>query len=356
MKKQLFLIVLLALFAGISSVNAQPCVGNGFTPSAGTDYSYVVTIPPTGGYTGVGGVYNWYITQDVNLLNTLAIIPAVNANFSVNVGAGLSTYNSLVPGGTTNTIGLQWTPAASGQVFYLVLKYSESNPNAIAPGCAAQNIRVWQINPNNATNFLLAISGASNNGTALTIANQCAADVDGATVIPGSPTKIDYNYGENIIYYRVDATGTTGNWTPSIRLPLLAGAALSQVYAIAEWNDDVTGVAGTWTAFAGAPFPNTGGDFTSPIPAAIADPLLGASILIRVRISNVNYETLANQPITVGIDGYLPSGLSDIIGPGAVLPALPCDQEVVFGKQATYTILARPDITPVTGPFITPLP
>ena len=83
MKKQLLVfvsIVFLALFAGFSNVNAQ-CVGNGFNPSAGTPYQYVVTVPGGTGYAGAG-TYNWYITQDVNLLTGLIVGPGPNT-FSV---------------------------------------------------------------------------------------------------------------------------------------------------------------------------------------------------------------------------------------------------------------------------------
>ena len=348
MKKQLFLIVFLAFFAGITSLQAQPCVGNGFTPSAGTDYTYLVTVPNTGGYLG-GGTYNWYVTQDPNILAN--IIPAANTFFTVNVGAGLSTYNSLVQPGSTNQLGLNWTPAAAGQVFYLVLRYSEVNPNATS-GCSAENIRVWQINPNAATNFLLSIAGANPDGSIFNNANQCAAPLMGALVTGAT---VEYTYGINELLYRVDATGATGPWTPSVRLPNLAG--LNQVYAAAEWTADMSG-AGGWVAFTGAAG-STGGDFVSPSDATIIDPLVSSPILIRVQVDNQNWETLADQAINIGVDGYLPNGLSDIWGPG-VWPGNPdpCDQASVFAKNATYTILARPTVNPGAGmpAFITKLP
>ncbi len=91
--------------------------------------------------------------------------------------------------------------------------------------------------------------------------------------------------------------------------------------------------------------------------AEVLDAVAGTPILIRIRIDNANFETLADQPILVGIDGYLPTGFteSDIIG-GTGTDA--CDPEVAFGKEATYTILARPTINPgATMPtFIQKLP
>jgi hypothetical protein len=352
MKKQLFLIVILALFAGISSVNAQ-CVGNGFNPSAGTPYVYEVTVPPGNGYLGgLNGTYTWYVTQDVNLLNAGAII-LPGPSFSVNVGAGLSTYNSVV--GTTFQLSLTWTAAAvlSPNPFFLVLKYSEPNSNAAEPGgCSGTNIRVWQINPINT--FLLAITGSTPTGVQFDPANQCAAPVTGAVVTPGAPTTVAYTYGTNTLYYRVLASGASGVWTPSVLLPALAN--LGQNYTGVDWTDDLTGL-GTWNAF-NVPSPignTTGGSFSSTATANITDPAAGTPILVRIQISNVNYETLADQPILVGIDGLLPTGMSDIWGGAGPIPD-PCAQADPFAKTATYTILARPNVNAVTGTFIQKLP
>jgi hypothetical protein len=354
MKKQhFFLVLLLALFAGISSVNAQ-CVGNGFTPAAGLPYIYDVTVTGTG-YTGIGD-YDWYVTQNVNILDVPSIIPETNIFFTVDEAtAGYSDYHDAA-GATSNQISLTWTPAAVSSLtpFYLVLRYSENNSGS-TPSCAAENIRVWQIDPINT--FLLAIEGATNAGASFANAEQCAAPVTGALITPNAdPTaaRVAYTYGENAIFYRVTGSGILGDWKPSIRIPALAG--LGQNYIAVEWNQDITG-AGAWHSFNVAAGNTAGGDFVSTDDATITDAVAGTPILIRVRIDNVNFETLADQPILVGIDGYLPTAYteSDIIGGTG---GTACDPEVAFGKQATYTILARPTINPgATMPaFIQKLP
>ena len=356
MKKQhFFLVLLLALFAGISTVNAQ-CVGSGFTPAAGVPYTYDVTI--TGpGYTG-GGDYDWYVTQNVNILDVPSIIPETNVYFTVDEAtAGYSDYHDAA-GSTSNQINLIWTPAAvsSATPFYLVLRYSEDNSTSV-PTCAAENIRVWQIDPINT--FLLAIVGAETNGTPFAAAEQCAAPVTGATITPNAdPTlaRVAYTYGENTLFYRVTASGILGDWRPSIQIPALAG--LGQTYIAVEWNQDITG-AGAWHPFVGAAGTSVAGTYASADTdlAEVLDAVAGTPILIRVRIDNANFETLADQPILVGIDGHLPTAFteSDIIG-GTGTNA--CDPEVAFGKQATYTILGRPTINPgATMPaFIQKLP
>ncbi|MEI7726691.1 MAG: hypothetical protein WCK09_16400, partial [Bacteroidota bacterium] len=168
MKKQQFLLVLLlALFASISSANAQCVTNGGFTPAAGLPYTYVVSIAAVpAGYTGIG-TYTWYVTQNVNIIDVPSIIPKTNNYFTVDETKpvlGYSDYNSAVTANTTNKLNLTWTPLAiSSGVFYLVLRYTEPNTSA-STGCSAENIRVWQITPVNT--FLLAIEGAQSNGAA----------------------------------------------------------------------------------------------------------------------------------------------------------------------------------------------
>ncbi|MFH1120839.1 MAG: hypothetical protein V1775_13530 [Bacteroidota bacterium] len=357
MKKQLLLVLFLALFAGISSLNAQ-CVSDGFTPAAGVPYTYDVTIAGTG-YSGAGA-YDWYVTQDVNILNAANIIPEVNVFFTVDeVTPGYSDYHDA-GGATSNQINISWTPAAvsSPNAFYLVLRYSEDNTTS-TPLCNAENIRVWQIDPINT--FLLAIEGATTTGDPFANAEQCAAPVTGADVTYNPDpllSTVEYTYGENAIFYRVTASGILGEWRPSIQIPALNG--LGQTYLAVEWNDDITG-AGTWYPFVGAAGTNLGGNYASADAdlAEVLDAVAGTPILIRIRIDNANYETLLDQPILVGIDGHLPTGFieSDIWGGVGPVPD-PCDQADPFAKTATYTILARPTITPgATMPaFIQKLP
>jgi len=357
MKKQIFILsILLAFFAGISNVNAQ-CDPDGFSPAAGVPYTYDVTIGLDPTYTGAG-TYTWYVTQAVDILDGTSIIGETNAFFTVDETAPYSTYNDVA--GTSNQINLTWTAAAVSSVtpFYLVLRYSESNTTSV-PACSAENIRVWQIDPINT--FMLAIEGANDDGSAFANAEQCAAPVLGATITPNpDPTlaTVNITYDVNTLYYRVTGSGVLGDWRPSIRIPALAG--LGQNYVSVEWNQNLDG-SGPWNTFS-VPAGNTaGGDFVSTELANITDAVAGTPILIRIVIDNENFETLADQPILVGIDGYLPTGFteSDIWGPGT-WPGSPdpCTEADPFAKEATYTILARPTINPgATMPaFIQKLP
>jgi hypothetical protein len=337
MKKQLFLFMfLLAFFAGIFQANAQ-CVPTPLSPAAGIAYTYSATISGPG-YNGTNTpLWDWYVTKDVNLLTAGSIITLPSTMFSVDV---TTPYHNPATG--VGQVIITWTPAAvaDGGPFYLVLRYRENN-SLSTPTCSAENIKVWQINPINT--FLLAFEGGMLNAGSYVPtpgSNACAANVVGATVTPGTPGTATLVYGQNTIYYVATASGILGNWKPWIQVPALQ---TSQVYVSAQWSADMTGGAVVWNDFGVAAtgamqtLQSLSGD------ATILDAVAGTPILIRIVIDNQNWQTLAAQPILVGLDGFLPTAytVSDIVGTGGT----PCAPETPFGRTATYTINARPTIT-----------
>lgn len=337
MKKQLFLLViLLAFFAGISKVNAQ-CTPGPNTPAPGMPEDYTAVI--AGDTYDGNGVYTWYVTTLVNVIDPTGIIAAGAGIFTVGTGAGESTYNSTT--GTTETLNLTWLPPSVGNTYYLVLRYSEEN-TAADPLCTAENIRVWEIKPINT--FLLA---AASDGEV------CPGDVTGALVTTGTPSTIMYTYDQTILTYTITASGLIAEWQPSIQIPALLPATATggtgQNYADVEWSIDGT----TWYDFDGAAGTNAGGNYTdtdgqAPVTEA------GSDITIRITINNNNVQSLAVQNIEIGIDGVLwdsettVGDTPDIIGSGTT----PCDPESPFGKRATTTINARPTITAGTGTIL----
>lgn len=337
MKKQILILVLfvLAAFANVSKSYGQ-CNPTPLTPAPGIEYDYGVTIVGT----NTTPTFLWYATTDVNLLTGTKLTTADNY---FTVGATGSVYNNTT-GGTAN-LKLTWLPKAIGTTFYLVVKYTEAS----ASGCTVENMRVYEVKPINT--FLLAVNGTNATGAAATGVT-CAAPVTGALVTAATPT-VAYTYGTNDLYYKITASGILGDWRPSIQLPALAG--LGQNYTVAEWNDkpDGTGTNHSFGLTAGATAQT---DLVSTDLAKVTN-VAGTSILVHIRIDNVNFETLANQTITVGVDGHLPTAFteSDIIG-GAGATA--CNPEAPFGKKGSSVIEARPTVNavPATGAFIPKLP
>ena len=341
MKKQyLLLVFLLAFFAGISTGYAQ-CTSDALHPAAGVEYTYSATISGTG-YNGTNTpAWDWYITKNTNLLLAGSIISVPSPLFTVNVA---TPYDNPATG--VNNIKITWTAAAiaDGGPFYLVLKYRENN-STTSPTCAAQNIRVWNITPINT--FILAMDGAMLNGGTYQItpnAFTCAADVVGATVNTTGPAAT-LVYGHNTLYYIATAKGILGTWKPAISVPALQ---TSQVYVTADWTSDMTG-AGGWNTF-GIATTAAAQQLVSSSNATVTDATNGTPILIRVEIDNVNWQTLADQAIVTGLDGWLPPTFvdpaSDIWGPGT-WPGNPdpCSQATPYAKTSTVTVKARPTIT-----------
>lgn len=323
---------MLAFFAGITNVNAQ-CTPDELNPAAGIPYTYSAEIGGPG-YDGTNGEYDWYITDNVNLIDP-AFILAPGVMFTVNAA---TPYHNATTG--VDNIIITWTQAAIADMgpFYLVLRYRETNANA-SPACSSENIKAWQIDPINT--FLLAFEGGTLNAGSfepLAGSNTCAADVTGAAVTAGTPGTVLLTYGENSIYYVATASGIVGDWRPSVRIPDLE---TSQTYVAVEWTADMTG-AGGWVNM-GAATTGASQDLVSPSDATCTD-VDGTPILIRVRILNNNWQTLADQDIELALDGYLPTAysVSDITG-GTGLDA--CDPLAAWGRTATFTINARPTIT-----------
>jgi len=342
MKKQiLFLMVfVLAAFANVNKSYGQ-CTPDPLHPAAGVAYDYSVTISGTAGASAP--IYHWYVTKDVNILLPGVTIIAAGVDFTV--GGSGSVYNSAVAAGTTSTLNLTWTSAAvaSATPYYLVVKYTETS----AIGCTVENMKVWMIDPVNS--FLLAVAGSDAAGV---VANNsiCAANVDGALITAGASPTVAYTYGQNTLYYKVTASGSIGTWTPSIRLPALAG--LGQNYNSADWSSDG---GTTWNSFGLTDGDLDGGDFTSAVTTAPVS-VAGSVTMIRIRVDNVNYETLAAQPIVLGVDGILPGPVNDIVS------ATDCADEAAFGKTGTFTVNPRPTVAdnttdvPNTTNFITKAP
>jgi hypothetical protein len=323
MKKVLFTLIV-ALFAGIN-IYGQVCIQGPLSPAAGTPYTYKVLIgnPP---YNGTTGSFTWYVTTNVDLLNATGVLTSPGPEI---IATG--TYNAPAVG--QDQIQITWTAQAivNGLVnpYYLVIKFAGNNGI-----CDAMNMKVWEIKPIN--KFLLAIypmGGAGGNGT------YCAADVSSAIVTPGTPT-VNYQYGINSVYARIMPTNYTGDWTPSFRVD---GLDAVQTLDAVTWSADslfttphtttIVGNVATSTDMATAAFDGS------------------AKIWVKMDINNHHFETLADLPITLAVDGIITVGATTLPD---VISETDCNPEVPFGKSVNQTIKARPTITPdpATGPFI----
>jgi hypothetical protein len=342
MKKQILILALfvLASFASVTNSYGQ---ASAIAPAPGVPYDYDVSV--TGASGASSPLYTFWVTKSNNLLTGAVETPGVD--FIVNSGA---TYNIA---GAPATINITWTIASvlSATPFYLVVKYTET-----LNGCTTQNEKVWQIKPVNS--FVLAIVPSTATGATIAAvdAHQCVADIIGAVVTPDIVTpanaRVAYTYDKNTLYFKATASGMIGSWRPDLQLAANVAGADNQVYTSAQWTTDMTGATG-WKTFTGAAGQTPGA--AAEFPSANADlapvTVAGSDILIRVVVDNVNFETLSDQAITAGIDGFLAPALTQSDAISLSNSAL----EAAYGKTAVYTILKRPTETG-TPAFITKAP
>lgn len=334
MKKQLLILVffVLAAFANVTQSYAQVCAPSDITPAAGVEYTYSTATA------GTGAKYDWYITKNTDLILPSGIIAVPSTMFTVNAS---TPYHDAANG--KSSIQITWTAAAvaDGGPFYLVLRYSETTSGTA--GCTVENLKATEIKPINS--FLLALEGGMLNAgsyVATPGSNTCAANVIGATLTAGSPSTVLLTYDKNTLYFVATASGVIGDWYPQIQLPALQ---TSQVYVSADWSSDMTGT-GTWNTF-GAVSDGATHDLLSATAATAS--VAGTPILIKIVIDNKNWQTLADQTIQLGLDGFLPPTPIVVSGTGAsksdVTSATDCTPLGAFGRKADFIINKRPNPT-----------
>lgn len=362
MKKQL-LILVLVLF-GISLTYGQTvtcpvprnvdvtCLPNdAIHPIAGNPYDYIVTVPtPPGTHT-----YNWFVTDDPAFLAGGVLTTDIDGAPGTYLAATGAGYNNTTTG--TNTISLTWNSFVydpANPVFVVIQVTSTSTDPGL---CVTNNLKVFRIEPVNA--FTLDIANVDLTGTAAnyeTPIDRCISDVVSAAYNSATGGVL-YDFGVDYLYYVVTAANFSTSWRPSLRVTAID--PLETVTAV-EWarNDDFT-----FTTPHAMPFDATANAYvaTDVVTALATNGTVGQAgecILIRVTIdhtgTNGNYQGLANETVTVAVDGFTQLALTTPLGDVHWSSTLPsnntfCGLEDGFQFDlATQIIRPRPDIQSAT--------
>ena len=334
-----FLTIVLVLFsgcwiylAGQTIPRVPACPDNPLHPMAGKSYTYAVTIAAP--YTTPQS-YDWYVTDNPSfiagsILNTNGIVP--NSKEFIDAGSG---YHD--PSTGTNSISIKWTGKAvlhaKTQPYFLVIRYQGTNGTL----CEAMNLRAYKVDPFNAfTLDLTNVSGTSDlglDGSNLAVVNHlCASDIASVSY---NGTKMMYDYGDNVLIFKVVAANFTGGWMPSVKL---SGLVTAQSVGSIEWSASTT--------FTGTnPFVKNGEIWTpaNKVPAP-ADNLTadGEPVYLKVTIHNGDFEGTSDTPITLAINGVTDDGDEDV-------HYADCQTDGYANDVATQIILARPVITSNSG-------
>lgn len=376
MKKQILFIVLfvLAIFtvnksyaqdidyitapALVAPTTLECTTSDALHPLPGVSYPYTVDVDPDVLAAG-GGYIQWFVynasTNGGTLITDGSIAAAIDA---AEPDGGLSqylldaedgVYNSETNSNISPTINVSWQSFDGLTNQILLVAYVMGN------GSCADNIEVFRIEP--AFSFTLDIAGLMPDGTLPTgNAFECVTPVQSA-VYDG--TSLTMDYGDNYIYFTVNAANFVHSWTPTFSIvDNTTGTTVALTDIMWATPDQAIlnagGVAtGTWNSA------------TTPVPARAASGAVGAigeGIVVRVHLDHGAIENDVAGSVIIGIDGvmynvpttdYTNTALRDL-DPSAA--GAPCTQTET--DQATYDLTPRPNVTTavIVGGFEPKLP
>lgn len=363
MKKQLFLILTLAVFivSFSSSAFAQlaprpvTCLtGDALHPIAGTDYAYTIDIPNITEFTGALH-YRWFVTQSTSFINAGAFAATVEADgsfFNVISGSG---YNLIAPPNAgSNTITLNWHSSGYDPTLPLFVGILVIGDNGV---CSPNNMKVYKILPQQAFTLDIAnlnagatpdVAGTLEAGYGINL-DKCIHDIVTATYDATAPEGVLYDFGVDYMFYEVVAANFSDSWKPSFTL---AGIDAEETVTV-EWDEDknftsphaMTLAAGIWSS----------SDFYTAVAAGGNVGNAGESIYVRVTLDHtttVNYEGLADEVVALAVDGItnLSAPVAQQLGDihtvaGTNLPAEACPWvDGYVNDIATQTLRPRPAI------------
>jgi len=323
MKKQIFLIVMLAFFAVVvtdtasgqalhnTAANTVSCVSTPLSPIAGNLVTYSATGTPP------GGNFQWWATTKQSFI-------AAGVN---NIGTKLTVPDSLLAASasygnttTTNNVDITWSTAALNRAktvpTFVVVQY-----DAPVTGCA-NNLEVIKITPTNAFTLditSMAVDGSSSAGYGIDVA-QCYA-ITASAIYDAGADKVTMDYGINTMYFEVVAANFTGDFNPNLQL---SGLNALQT-AVVTWGYSIA--TATTALTLGTPFTAT---------TNLPDTHLGVSFYVKVVISNHGWEGLNPDIITLSVDGTNSVGDPDVDAS--------CAENTPFADVATQTLSVRPTV------------
>lgn len=287
-------------------------------PLPGKTYTYSITTSPS-----VESIH-WFVTDvaDVILARTLTSTRDGNPNGSYIQQATAGVYD--VPANTTASIDISWNSfdGASNQV--LLVAYVKG-----IAGCS-DNIEVWRIEPSFA--FTLDIAALLNSGQFGD--EECVSPVESAQY---DGTNLTMDYGENWVFFSVNAANFIDSWMPELTATGPAGTGTvewaypADAQADANWHPTTVPVEDQNGSG------EVGTDGECIVVRVLIDhgnnPIQGTDETVTLQVNGIMYD--------VGADNYTNQDLRDL-DEGSPN----CVNDVT--DEATYTLKARPEITDTT--------
>lgn len=314
MKKQILFLAMFTLaliFAGTTTSNAQ-CVDDPLHPMAGKPYDYSITT--SGG--GTVKSYQWIVTTTAHIVATGTMVSSI--------APGATTFT--MTNGTTSTATITWSPAViaaamAGTEYYVVVKYVATN----SEGCDVDNIKAYKILPVNV--FQIDLANVKVDESALASGNVCTSPIVDATITPGTPPTIAYDYGTSSMYVKVTARNFSGSWNMTVDATLLAALNAVETGTV-TWGRTIATATNAVTLGTAVNIPETSALSTDD-----------EAIYLKLVVDHNTFEGLAARGFTFTVNGLDEAGNPDL--------SSTCVAEV---DQVTQTILERPTVTDATLP------
>ena len=371
MKKQILFLAMFTLaliFAGTNSVfgqmrpsNQTPtpldpanCEPSPLNPMPGIPFTYKV-----GNTNMVGAVgYTWWATKNPNFINTTSFVSdttgmlKINPNQLLDATLTTGTYRGAFES-MGDEISITWSAniLASTEYQGATTNWATASPTDKTPtfvvvqadGSCNNNLQVYELNPMPA--FTLDIANISPVDTSTLaigdLTEQCVDIVRSATYAAGEVTM---DYGKDTLLFEVIAANYVTSWLPQFNL--VSGITGSQTAVIGWAYTKVDALNGNFIETEQSIAVGTALDGTTQLsPLAGLNTSEGTSIYVRVIITNNTYESIADQPFVLAVDGLDASNQWDIDQASASCSATDAD----LTDRATHTVTSRPDITDLTN-------
>jgi len=352
MKKQILFLVLslLAIFSGVSTSFGQAlagsvprginCTDDAMHPIAGKKYIYKASSNQVGNYT-------FWSTKDMNFIATAAGVTTTNIATKLTTPTDLLTASAnYATANALDNVEITWSDAILNGTTTAAPTFVAVNQD----GTCANNLKVWSIIPIKAfTVDIRNIDNSNPTGTPKAFDatdDQCFDIVKGAKYNAVS-SAMEYDFGNQVLYFEVIAANFTNSWTPTFTL---SGLGNGQT-AVIEWAYDA--------AFSNPATPiivTSGTPSATPVSTAVTSTTLGVSIYVRVTIKNNTFEGLASTSVALAVDGVNSVNEWDIENNTLVAAGPLCGVGALNDKMdvATQILNPRPTVTPVapSTPFV----
>jgi len=306
-------------------------------PLPGKAYTYEVTTTTTN---GTVDTYTWWATKNPDFVNADGSLNMTGMlTTDTTTGDLIATSTNYGGANATSTVSITWSPAILAKTQYQGTVGTDPSPTFVAVmanGSCTNNFKVYEINPRKA--FTVDVSGYDPVADAAVAfgntVSSCVDEVRDALYAGGT---ITMDYGTNTITFEVVAANFVDTWKPLLAVSGLdtdQSATIGWAYTYAD------AIAGNYEDFAaGATLSAT----TVSVDTDEINTAGGVSIYVTVVVDNNTYETLADQVVTLTVDGVDSTGQWDLMADCTDNNAADQDDEAI------QTILARPTVTDATN-------